>query len=266
MVLSTIGPHTVIPYLNFALGKGIGNSISHEPEAAVGLETIAQPIANEDEYTDSVNGSSNYGTVSSHSGSLDDSLELKDEKSADFPNDLDVKKEDPCDLSQHSNSSEKSTSRLPTYCYGGISDRIGEAVGCWLTRWGVDMLHLEEECQHDNSQASPASPTTRKRASTLPMQLGISAKLEAHGTEIEEEAPNVPLIWRRGGLDPNWARIVLSSDTLFVKGEKERYNMARSVVEMRRKVGVIQEEESEWTSLFDKGIYYTNMVCFVVFL
>ena len=128
------------------------------------------------------------------------------------------------------------------------------------------MLHLEEECQHDNSQASPASPTTRKRASTLPMQLGISAKLEAHGTEIEEEAPNVPLIWRRGGLDPNWARIVLSSDTLFVKGEKERYNMARSVVEMRRKVGVIQEEESEWTSLFDKGIYYTNMVCFVVFL
>lgn len=43
-ILSTVGPHTVLKYLNFALGKHIGDMEleAGEPEAAVGLEHVAQ--------------------------------------------------------------------------------------------------------------------------------------------------------------------------------------------------------------------------------
>ncbi len=65
-----------------------------------------------------------------------------------------------------------------------------------------------------------------------------------------------------------WVRGVLSADALFVRGEKERYEMARSVVEMRRTArekGVPGEseevEEAEFERLFGEGIYYANMVC-----
>lgn len=43
-ILSTVGPHTVLKYLNFALGKHIGETELEigEPEAAVGLERVAK--------------------------------------------------------------------------------------------------------------------------------------------------------------------------------------------------------------------------------
>jgi hypothetical protein len=43
-ILSTVGPHTVLKYLTFALGKHIGDMELEigEPEAAVGLEHVAQ--------------------------------------------------------------------------------------------------------------------------------------------------------------------------------------------------------------------------------
>lgn len=42
-ILSTVGPLTVLKYLNFALGKPIGDTELEigEPEAAVGLEHVA---------------------------------------------------------------------------------------------------------------------------------------------------------------------------------------------------------------------------------
>ena len=70
----------------------------------------------------------------------------------------------------------------------------------------------------------------------------------------------IPVIWRRGGLDARWVRGVLSSDWLFVAGEKERYDMARSVVDMHRAEGISLEEELEFDHLFAQGIYYANMV------
>ena len=45
-----------------------------------------------------------------------------------------------------------------------------------------------------------------------------------------------------------------------MKGEKERYDMARAMVVLRRAEGILREEEAEFDSLFSKGIYYANMV------
>ena len=77
----------------------------------------------------------------------------------------------------------------------------------------------------------------------------------------------IPAVWRKSGLSARWVRGILSSDALFVKGEKERYEMARSVVEMRRaardkgdSADSAEAEEAEFTTLFNEGIYYANMV------
>jgi hypothetical protein len=47
---------------------------------------------------------------------------------------------------------------------------------------------------------------------------------------------------------------------LFVKSERERYDLAKAVVELRRSEGILEEEEVEWARLFTEGIYYANMV------
>jgi hypothetical protein len=47
---------------------------------------------------------------------------------------------------------------------------------------------------------------------------------------------------------------------LFVRGECERYELARRVIELRRHGGILQEEEAEWLKAFECGIYYENMV------
>jgi hypothetical protein len=50
----------------------------------------------------------------------------------------------------------------------------------------------------------------------------------------------------------------------FVKGERERYDLAKAVVELRRNEGILEEEEAEWTKMFLEGIYYANMVRLVI--
>ena len=68
-------------------------------------------------------------------------------------------------------------------------------------------------------------------------------------------------------MSARWVRGIMSSDALFVRGEKERYEVVRSVVEMRRVArakGVPGEpeevEEAEFEKLFREGIYYANLV------
>jgi len=57
-----------------------------------------------------------------------------------------------------------------------------------------------------------------------------------------------------------WIRAVISSDSLFIGCERDRYDLAKAVVEMRRREGIVEEEEEEWTKMFTEGIYYPNMV------
>lgn len=68
------------------------------------------------------------------------------------------------------------------------------------------------------------------------------------------------VIWARGGLSSDWVSALVSADTLCVKGERERYDFACSVVELRRRGGVLEAEEQVWNKMFEQGIYYANMV------
>lgn len=68
------------------------------------------------------------------------------------------------------------------------------------------------------------------------------------------------IIWARGGLSSDWVSALVSADTLFVKGERERYDLACSAVELRRRGGVPEVEEQVWNKMFEQGIYYANMV------
>ncbi|KAF7310477.1 BTB domain-containing protein [Mycena chlorophos] len=193
LVLSTMGPSTVLSYLDFALGKPITapDPRLNEPEAAVGLEKVAQIV--QDDMV-SLSGTSLYSTIS----------------------------EDPRRFSH----------------YGAISDKIGEAAACWLARWAPDMLALEER------KAGVSASSIRRRAksdATLP------------------NFSNIPTIWDRGGLSVPWICALISSDTLFVSDERGRYDFARAVVELRRRKGLVEDEEVAWKTLFEDGIYYCNM-------
>jgi hypothetical protein len=104
--------------------------------------------------------------------------------------------------------------------YGVLSDRVGHACACWLARWGIDILEWE---------------------------VGLGAD-------------NGPRIWRRGGLSPQWIRAILSSNFFFSKSEWQRYDAAKKVVELRRREGVMEDEELVWEQLFENGVIYAHMV------
>lgn len=233
-ILNTVGPYTVIPYLQFATGSTFDFHTEHDLDAAVGLEHIAEIL----EPSDSPSPSDCHDIL------------------ADKLHDLDVQKEDPADSDPESEPSERS--RLsPSFNYGAVSDKIGEAAACWLARWAPDMLlHEERASRVRDSPLAPIPtqpPVPRRRADTLPSR-----------PSIDESSPptphRIPLIWARGGLTSAWIRELVSSDALFVRGERERYDLARAVVELRRRQAIDDDEEEDWEIMFRDGIYYTNMV------
>jgi hypothetical protein len=234
-ILSSIGPYTVIQYLNFALGKPIRGAGPGEPDAAVGLEDVAQDVTRELLH--------NIPEINREDLSVSHSLSESD---------LDIKKVDPSDTSSHSDRhSEYSRAYMGdhtheelSFVYGAVSDKIGEAAVCWLARWGPDMLQLEmrreDECAGGEAMAGSSS-----------------SHLTSHYNVSE---CTIPVIWARGGLDARWVRALVSADVLFVKGERERYEFAKLIVELRRRHGMDEAEEEEWTKMFSHGIYYANMV------
>ena len=161
--------------------------------------------------------------------------------------DDETKKEDPAEAVFGEDCGAEPTDER-CFIYGGISDKVGEAVACWLTRWGYDMLIYEEE---ESSSRGTISESSLKERS-----------YSAFPTALPTKGPHlpVPMIWRRGGLDARWARAILSSDLLFVRGERERYEMAKAVLELRRKDGIDEEEEKEFTEIFESGIYFMHIV------
>ncbi|KAF8060968.1 hypothetical protein FPV67DRAFT_1423050 [Lyophyllum atratum] len=245
-ILSTVGPHTVMKYLNFALGSefGILDYEPGEPEAAVGLESVAHII----EYERSVAGTTSTKGSSSALG------------------DYQIEKGDPLEPQGTTSSTSYDYSddyetegapKYPLYHYGAISDKIGEACACWLARWGVDLLPYEERMDENASSKDRDSPvSSRKRSKTVP-----SGSFSPDGDDSlgKSEALSIPLIWSRGGLNAKWVAAIVSADTFFVRGERERYEFARRVVELRRKGGIVAVEEENWAQLFDHGIYYANM-------
>lgn len=223
-ILTTVGPTTSIRYLNFAIGKGIGPEEEDAPEAAVGLEHLAEIPE------------SSAADVASISSRLA-SLPIEDDE---------TRKEDPAEAI-YDEDYEAEFSDERHFIYGGVSDKVGEAAACWLTRWGCDMLTYEEE--ESSALGITSGSLLKKRSYTaFPTVPPVQA------------CQHVPLIWRRGGLDARWARAILSSDLLFVRGERERYEMAKAVLELRRKGGIDEEEEKEFAELFENGIHFMHMV------
>ena len=283
-------------YLDFALGRGIGptsnvdlpghNGGDFESAPAVGLEDVA-------EIPEEVDLSSSLGSIklpenldteptsnSKHQGAKH-SRNCSGPPSSDSDSDAeDLRASAGSSSTWHSargkyrsvsgaSSRCSATTRQdePCFYYGAISDKVGEAAACWLTRWGVDMLELEESevaAEGKNADAS-WSPSVSQRIQHAVERPG-SAPPDMAGSRSRKnitsgKPQHVPTIWRKGGLDARWVRGILSSDALFVKGEKERYDMARRVVEVRRTSSAdCFDDEAEFEELFNSGIYYANMV------
>lgn len=249
-IMNTVGPYTVIPYLNFSIGKAIEARPDHIAEAAVGLENIAQLVTSESRAP-----STSCSPLCTSSTKQDPADDLSDKLL-----DLDVQKEDPAESDEVESEPDDGPVREPHFHYGLLSDKIGEAAVCWIARWGADMLIHEEKASR--GPELPVTPvpvpaqnvSSRKRADTM------FAKPSPSSEPIIPEPRVTPVIWARGGLNSKWVRQILGSDLLFVKGEKERYDMACTVVELRRRQGMDEEEEKDWEILFREGIYYANLL------
>lgn len=223
-ILTTVGPTSAIRYLNFAIGKGIGPEEENAPEAAVGLEHLAEITRP---------GAADVASISSKLSALP----IEDDE---------TRKEDPAEAVYDEDYEGEPTVERP-FIYGGVSDKVGEAAASWLTRWGYDMLTYEEE-QYSSSGIISGSLFKERSHSAFSTPTSAQPRLP------------LPFIWRRGGLDARWARAILSSDALFIRGERERYEMAKAVLELRRKDGINEEEEREFVELFENGIHFMHMV------
>jgi hypothetical protein len=237
-ILSSVGPYTVVRYLDFAIGKPIERPHENEPVAAVGLEKLAEELHEDATYA---------ATPSISSDKRNQGTEVSPEQMSQKLEDLDIKKEDPSEsLSDCSEMEHEYPTQEASFHYGAVSDKIGEATACWLARWGPDILAYEENTSKD----VPVPTSTCIRPTSLP------------SPGVRDNPPNcgIPTVWGRGGLNSKWIRALISSDSLFVEGERERYEFAKSVVDLRRRSGVDDEEEEEWTRMFSSGIYYSHMV------
>ncbi|KAI8983339.1 hypothetical protein BD414DRAFT_418639 [Trametes punicea] len=276
-ILRTIGPYTVVRYLNFATGRGIGppgevgaehDEHDHEGDAAIGLEQVAE-IIHEEEW--SLDSSVDVAPRQRTPVSVADPVKEEPKHSricGPSGTDSDTDSED------HEEDRRRCESLEPYYYYGAVSDKVGEAAACWLARWGIDMLRWEEQVAASTGRPEEGSRSpipnrvrwTSEQPGSAPPEIRNSRTgppASGRGRRADFAAP---MIWRRGGLTARWVRGVISSDAFFVKGEKERYEVARSVVEMRRALraqGVPGEppevEEVEFERLFKEGIYYANM-------
>lgn len=263
IVLRTVGPATVVRYLGFAIGDGIGEPEwdGQDDEGARGLEKIARTVSSgltaheSDEWISEVESdgaSHDFHEVASpgqipHRTSTDSSA--SDEGNVKV-GDTTVSRS----ASVKSNSTARPTSGGPSltpvdegptvsplnatlpHFYGFVSDKVGEACVCWLSRWGMDVLNVET--------SQPKS---------LPG---------------EDEMPPV---WGYGGIPPKFVSAVLSSDALFVPNERGRYHMARRVFNLRRdgysnedveddgEYDPWEDEEREIAKVFANGIYYSHM-------
>lgn len=310
LILASVGPFTVVRYLNFAIGKGIGPSEeaeASEGKAAVGLDGVAEIVPDESDEPELIEHPSPESPTPTVEVQREKDTETITSKfstlsTADTPPSPGFKKEAPASPRSDTSSMLESPSSLespttmraqrlePSYCYGAVSDKVGETAACWIARWGADILARELEVGREVKAEEGSSGAKehairwqglgeqememekgqgRKRGLTAPSRLtppeGVG---KGTGRALEGGERAVPVIWRRGGLSARWARGLISSDALFVRGERERYDMAKTVVELRRSVPSeeledVEAEEKVWEELFRTGIYYENMVSYV---
>ncbi|CUA77499.1 hypothetical protein RSOLAG22IIIB_02514 [Rhizoctonia solani] len=167
LVLSTISPWTITRYFGFAIGHGIGLTEGNEPEAAVGLDAIGQPAP------------AVVAKPSPNEAAKIDEVSPQEEEEEE--EDL-VKVGSPGNSTPHllkdrtiSNTSRETCDTKSicteygedeqTFFYGVVGDKVGEACACWLTRWGADILALEETVE---ARSHPPAGTPPKFATPFP--------------------------------------------------------------------------------------------------
>jgi len=255
-ILASVGPCTVVRYLNYAIGRGIGGEDEGpgaDPHAAVGLEHIGKDLSPQVDDAQSLSHSlhaSSYATsraASDYTHMPAAELELE-------------AKLGEVHLREYTDDDGGAFGR-PAYFYGAIGNRIGEAAACFLARWGVDLFTTEE----GGLPSAPAFAAAFPQGGTTTTAGGVNIHNNtttngAYARPHQALVVSAWQIWTRG-LSARWVRGLISSDTFFVQGELKRYEFARRVVELRRNLnGVIREEEREWRELFEEGIYYSNLV------
>jgi hypothetical protein len=261
-VTSTIGPFTVMDYLRFAYGEGIGALQEGDLDPLVGLEHVAHLVkAGSADCDQSSIGGKDAECFSQNLEALSVEDQVHSSRDgASLGTDRSIEKEDPAELSsEFPTPVPGETGSNLSFSYGSVSDKIGETCVCWLARWGADMLVLEQEAGGLTKNPAPYAPIP-----TPPRSIYRRSTISEWRTPISDvnDSPRSqpPLIWRRGGLTAMWVRALVSSDLLFAKSERERYDLAKAVVELRRNEGILEEEEVEWAKMFTEGIYYANMV------
>jgi hypothetical protein len=289
LLLSSIGPYTVVRYLNFAIGKGIGPPDDNEPPCAVGLEHIGKEEASTSSGS-SVRSNNDAAPDSPINGAARKMSAMTVRSSSTSSTD-----EGEGDGDQETYRDNTGDDSGPMFYYGAVSDKIGESCACWLARWGTDILPLEETyagialdvpettstLTHSQSTPIPTTSTSSSFIIVAPIASSAAARRATLPSSLSAPEPHLlrtthsfvpPTLWNVGGLTPIWVRGVISSDVFFVKGnplelsrrgpssEWERYKFATRVVELRRCSGGGEGEETEWEKLFENGIYYSHMV------
>lgn len=179
----SIGPWTVVRYLRFAIGEGIGldmdggSDYEDDIRSAEGLEHVAHDLLLNAELDFAAGAASithlstpsRAASVRSHrsaaskltatislrspggsgttSGVRDPDFEVI-EKSQGMSSDED--EDDPLATPESREDAEQDEyddedeDVMPRYFYGAVGNQIGEACACWLARWSCDILDYEE--------------------------------------------------------------------------------------------------------------------------
>ncbi|KAG8984668.1 hypothetical protein FRB90_005182, partial [Tulasnella sp. 427] len=309
LILTSIGPSTVIRYLNFALAKGIGEAGPGDLPSVVGLEEVGRVMPAQS----GVSASARPSNAEADSETGTEGTDSEDASSRKHSRGPDT-------LERTFSSSTVMPVGSPEpdmhFDYGVVGNKIGEACASWLARWAAEILPFEEAYHNalilgvkPSSQVAARSgpssaivnhsrgtrPASNSTGSAIPfnptlasVQAGRRATISTATAEPITPTPiassrshllspgsRPPPIWsRNGGLTARWVRGLISSDDFFVHGgEKERYDFATKVVEMRRRevklvsaleesegeVELDEEEEAEWETLFRTGFYYSHM-------
>ncbi|CEH14074.1 hypothetical protein CBOM_01952 [Ceraceosorus bombacis] len=161
------------------------------------------------------------------------------------------------------------------YDYGPAAARIGEACACWISRWGADVIQVEEalvmleeqldwharssKAEHfrdedDRSASMDDTASSSSAGSTQGVQYNATAAGDpdelGDGRAHAFPPPPKLVFWgpsSHGGVPASWVRGTISADTLCVRGEAERWDLARRVVDLRRGalIASAQRDDSE---------------------
>ena len=155
LIMQSLGPYTVMRYLGFSIGKGIGEELPNEPAGAAGLENVGKPILLTDLHSRllsagagrSVKHSPSNSTICSkkRSSGIDGISETVLNSQGNIADEDDsISISDNVSYITVGTQEDHENSMAPHYFYGALGNLIGEACASWLCRWGIDMFHWEQ--------------------------------------------------------------------------------------------------------------------------